>query len=159
MTAAICLGSNLGNRKKNLYDAVEILASKGLLITKESAIYETAPVEYYSVNDFLNQVILVETDETAETLLQILLKTEIELGRQRNSGDTIDRTIDLDLLFYQNYVIQTPGLILPHPRLHLRLFVLTPLAEVAKDWIHPQFNLPIDFMLENCLDKNTVLKV
>jgi deoxyguanosine kinase len=159
MTAAICLGSNLGDRKKNLSSAIEILMKKGYEIINESSIYKTAPVGYLSDNDFLNQVVLVKTDNGPEALLQDLLNTETQLGRRRNVDETSDRTIDLDLLFYENIVLQGPGIILPHPRLHLRRFVLKPMADVAASWIHPILNQSIGHLLKNCTDQHPLEKI
>jgi 2-amino-4-hydroxy-6-hydroxymethyldihydropteridine diphosphokinase len=159
MTAAICLGSNLGDRQKNLTDATEVLMTKGYEIINQSSIYETAPVGYLSDNDFLNQVILIKTDKGPEALLQDMLNTETQLGRRRNLDETSDRTIDLDLLFYENLVMQGPGIILPHPRLHLRRFVLKPLADVADSWVHPILNQSIGLLLKNCADQHHLVKI
>jgi 2-amino-4-hydroxy-6-hydroxymethyldihydropteridine diphosphokinase len=159
MTAAICLGSNLGDRSKHLKAAIDRISARGYHIISESNIYETAPVEYQSDHYFLNQVILVKTENKPESVLLDLLDTESELGRKRNTNETSDRTIDLDLLFYDDLVLQIPGLILPHPRLHLRRFVLKPLAEVAQGWIHPTQHQTVAALLEICSDKQNVFIV
>src|SRR6059058_896322 len=141
-TAYIGLGSNLGDRWANLSAAVRRLrAEPGLRVIDTSEVYETAPLDCPpGSGDYLNAVVAVETDRPPEELLRLLLRIERQFGRVR-TGPNSPRTLDLDLLLYGDRVINTPDLVVPHPRLHERLFVLAPLAEiygsVGHDAVHP----------------------
>jgi 2-amino-4-hydroxy-6-hydroxymethyldihydropteridine diphosphokinase len=131
----ICLGlgSNVGDREANIRAAVAGLAAwPGVSVTRVSSLYETAPVGYVDQADFLNAVACVETALPPEELLAACLAVEKGLGRERKVRWG-PRTIDIDVLLYDDVVMATPALTLPHPRLHERCFVLVPLAEVAPD--------------------------
>ena len=130
------IGTNLGDRERNLQEARDVLSQR-LEILKESSIYQTAPWGYLDQPAFLNQVIEAQTDLSSLNLLDFLKQTEKELGRQANFRYG-PRLIDLDILFFGNRIIQTPRLQVPHPRLTQRAFVLVPLAEIAPDFVHPQ---------------------
>ena len=130
------IGTNLGDRKRNLQEARAALSQR-LEILKESSIYQTAPWGYLDQPAFLNQVIEAQTTLSSLNLLDFLKQTEKQLGRQANFRFG-PRLIDLDILFYGNRIIQTPRLQVPHPRLTERAFVLIPLAEVAPEFVHPQ---------------------
>ena len=130
------IGTNLGDRDRNLRDALTALSQK-LKILKVSSIYQTAPWGYLDQPAFLNQVIEAETNLSPLNLLGFLKDTETLLGRKANFRWG-PRLIDLDLLFYDNRIIQTPRLQVPHPRLVERAFVLVPLAEIVPDLVHPQ---------------------
>ncbi len=136
--AYIGLGSNLGDRWETLSAAVRRLrAEPGLRLIASSEKYETAPVNCPPGSGvFLNAVVAVETDRSPEDLLQLLLRIEREFGRVRTEPNS-PRTLDLDLLLYGDRVINTPDLMIPHPRMHERDFVLAPLAEIAPDAKHP----------------------
>ena len=134
--AFIGLGSNLGNGRENLLLAWEELGkSGGLTCLSLSSPYFTEPLGLDTENWFTNAVGVVEARLVPEELLDCLLKIEKKLGRDRTVGQ--DRTIDLDLLYYDDLVISTALLTLPHPEIADRLFVLAPLVEVAPDHIHP----------------------
>lgn len=136
--AHVALGSNLGDRWNTLSNAVQRLrAEPGLRITAVSAFYETAPVDCPpGSGEFLNAVAAVETDRTPHDLLKVLLHIEQQFGRIRSEPNS-PRTLDLDLILYDNATVDTPDLILPHPRAHQRAFVLVPLAEISPDAVHP----------------------
>lgn len=134
--AYIAFGSNLGNRKENIRKALQLLREKGLQIEAVSSFLETEP---YGVTDqpmFVNGVCRAVTELPPEELLQLLLSTETEMGRVRlrRWGE---RNIDLDLLLYDDLCMHTDSLILPHPDMQNRDFVLLPLAEIAADVCHP----------------------
>ena len=140
--AYIGLGSNLGDRAANLAEARRQLAEAGRIVAV-SSIYETEP---WGVGpgqpDYLNQVVAMATPLPPSDLLKELLRIERKMGRVRSApGDA--RVIDLDLLLYGDEVIDEPGLTLPHPRMCDRAFVLTPLAEIAPDTVHPANGLTI----------------
>jgi len=138
----IGLGSNLGDRAGHLLRAVRGMLDAGLPIARLSSIYETAPVDFLEQPHFLNAVAeLAEVSRrfSPEQLLARLLRVEYALGRRRLSGVATrgPRTIDLDLLLYDDVQMDSEFLTLPHPRLHLRRFVLAPLAELVPDGQHP----------------------
>jgi 2-amino-4-hydroxy-6-hydroxymethyldihydropteridine diphosphokinase len=138
VTAYIALGSNLGDRRAYLDQALAALRRQpGVVVTRVSSIYETAPVGGPpGQGPYLNAVAEVDTERTADELLSVLLEVEAGLGRVRLEREG-PRTLDLDLLLYGDLVRGDPHLTLPHPRLHERLFVLRPLAEVAPGVVHP----------------------
>jgi 2-amino-4-hydroxy-6-hydroxymethyldihydropteridine diphosphokinase len=137
-TAYLGLGSNLGDRRAALDAAVRRLrAEPSLRVLAVSGYYETAPVDCPpGSGDYLNAAAAVETDRDPHDLLQLLHRIEHQLGRVR-TGVNAPRTLDLDLLLYGDRVIDTPDLVVPHPRLHERAFVLYPLNEIAPDVAHP----------------------
>lgn len=144
MTAYIALGSNLGDRLANLRSAVEHLRELGT-ITTCSSIYETEPREYTAQPWFLNAVVALDSALSPQALMQALLHIEFALGRQRHAGAPAKgpRLIDLDLLIFDDIALNQTGLRLPHPRLHERLFVLAPLAEIAPALTHPTLHRSI----------------
>ena len=136
VTVYIGLGSNLGDRSKNLSGAVERLSSVGT-VTAVSSIYETKPwgVEGYQPR-YLNQAAAVDTSMDALDVVTELLSIEYSLGRAREEKNA-SRTLDLDLLLHGDSVMNASGVAVPHPRLHERAFVLIPLVEIAPDIVHP----------------------
>lgn len=142
--AYVALGSNLGDRARQLADAVAALAAmEGVIVRRQASVYETAPVGGPAGQGaYLNSVAEVETTLTARQLLDRLLAIETSQGRVRGEKDG-PRTLDLDLLLYDNVVLDDAHLVIPHPRLHERLFVLDPLAEIAPGVKHPRLNKSI----------------
>ena len=133
---AIALGSNIGDRRAHLDDAVSRLAVF-LAAMKVSSYYETAPVDVIGEQwAFLNAAAIGETEWTARAVLETLLAVEIAHGRQR-PHPSAPRTLDLDIILFGDAIINEPGLIVPHPRFRERRFVLDPLAEIAADWRDP----------------------
>ena len=133
----ISLGSNQGDRLDYLTKALILIEAQDIRVVAFSSIYETTPWGFESTL-FYNACAQLETALVPEDLMKILLMIEEKLGRVRNSEVGYSaRTIDLDLLFYNGLVIDLPFLTLPHPRIHLRNFVLLPLSEIAPNWIHP----------------------
>jgi 2-amino-4-hydroxy-6-hydroxymethyldihydropteridine diphosphokinase len=134
-TIYLSLGSNLGNRARNIYDALRRLGSH-IRIDKISSLYETEPVGITDQPWFLNLVCRGETDLTPEALLDVAKTIEREMGRQKGVRFG-PRLIDIDILLYGNLVLDLPQLKIPHPRLHERGFVLIPLGELAPHLFHP----------------------
>ena len=135
VTAYLGLGSNLGDRKQNLAQAMDLL-SQHLAIKKLSSVYETEPVGYKEQPLFLNAVCRVSMGLSPENLLRLTKKIEAKLGRTPGPSNA-PRLIDIDILFYDNEVLNDKELTIPHPRLVERAFVLVPLAEIAPDLVHP----------------------
>lgn len=131
----LALGSNLGDRQEHLQQAIAALPPQ-MEVKAKSHIYETPPWGYEDQPKFYNQVIKAETYLQPEQLLKHLKRLEVALGRQASFPNG-PRLIDLDLLFFDHLVLNTPNLTLPHPRLHERGFVLLPLMDIAPDLIHP----------------------
>lgn len=154
--AAIALGSNLGERRVHLNDALDHIAQlPSTSVTRVSQFYETDPVTPADAigpagGQYLNAAAVIHTSLTARELLNHLLTIERDIGRIRNPDNRWGpRTIDLDLLLYAGFVYAEPGLIIPHPRLHLRRFVLDPLAEIAPDWIVPSLQRSVGELLRS----------
>ncbi|MBZ5532281.1 MAG: 2-amino-4-hydroxy-6-hydroxymethyldihydropteridine diphosphokinase [Acidobacteriia bacterium] len=138
-TVYLSLGSNLGDRAANLADARRRLQELGA-ITATSALYETEPVEVAEEQPwFLNCVVAMKTELEPRQLLTCLLALEQSMGRKR-SANKAPRTVDIDILLFGNLALETPGMSIPHPRMHQRRFVLQPLAEIAPDARHPLLN-------------------
>jgi 2-amino-4-hydroxy-6-hydroxymethyldihydropteridine diphosphokinase len=158
--AYLCLGGNLGNCIETFAKAIKLLERQAIRVSKYSSIYISGAWGMEKAPDFYNQVIAVKTSHTAEQLMQILLETEKKLGRVRDGDDTYrSRPIDMDILFFNQDLIQTPQLEVPHPRLHLRRFVLEPLNEIAPGLIHPGITKTISQLLAVCEDKSTTKKL
>lgn len=132
------LGTNIGNRRGNLVKAAALLAERVGDILALSGFMETEPWGFESENLFLNAAIKMETPLTPDELLSATQAIEREMGREKKSDGTYhDRVIDIDILLYDNRVIEQPGLIVPHPLMQERLFVMAPLAEIAPFERHP----------------------
>lgn len=145
-TIALALGSNLGDRRRALRDAVAELGSF-ITITAVSPVYETAPAYVADQPAFLNAAVLGKTGLEPPALLQALKGLEKKLGRAP-SFQYGPRLIDLDIIFYGDRMLITPELVLPHPRMAEREFVLRPLADIAPHWQHPENGLMVTAMLE-----------
>lgn len=145
------LGSNLGDRQNNLIQALQQLKSK-VTVEKVSSFYETEPVGYLDQPLFLNAVALVSTDLTPEEVFSLAKTVERRMGRQPTFRNA-PRPIDIDILFYDDLILENPELQIPHPRLHERAFVLVPLAEIAPELIHPIFKQTVSEMLQKVGDK------
>lgn len=146
-TAYLALGSNLGDRAANLTAALTLLDEAGIRVAARSRLYETDPVTADPQPLYLNGAARVETTLAADELLALCLAVERSLGRERPPGavSPAPRPIDLDLLLYGDQVIARPNLIVPHPRLLERPFVLIPLADVATPGLrHPTTDAPLD---------------
>lgn len=155
--AYLLTGGNMGDRLVSLQQACMKIEKQAGIVLKKSAVYETAAWGITDQNLFLNQVLLVSTSLPPQELLHTLLHIEQELGRKRimKMGP---RIIDIDILFYNNEIISTPVLTVPHPQIANRRFVLTPLNEIAPGFIHPGLQKTIAELLEICPDNLEVRK-
>lgn len=155
-TAYIGLGSNLGDRAGNLALAIRALMEASFVVHKLSAIYETEPLEIESDTKFLNMVAEIRVKNVSATqMMARLLRIEYLLGRRDKSLNK-PRTADLDILFFGDQQVDSEFLTLPHPRLHLRKFVLCPLAEIAPNFVHPVLKKEIVEILAECDDTSEV---
>ena len=155
-TAYISLGSNLGNRAGNLLLAVRGLLEASFTVNKLSAIYETEPFDVKNHGAFLNMVAEIHINNiSASQMMARMLRIEYLLGR-RNKTEKKPRTVDLDLLLFGDYQCDTEFLILPHPRMHERRFVLTPLAEISPQIVHPGLQKNVQELLQECGDFSIV---
>ncbi|WP_040206526.1 2-amino-4-hydroxy-6-hydroxymethyldihydropteridine diphosphokinase [Neobacillus jeddahensis] len=155
-SAFIALGSNIGNRYDNIMSAINQLVSySNIKLVNCSSVYETDPVGYEDQDLFLNMVIEVQTSLSAMELLDVCLKTELELGRKRiiHWGP---RTIDLDILTFNQENIETEKLIVPHPRMLERAFVLIPLTEINAANRIPGVDKPLNLLIDELPDKEGV---
>lgn len=155
--AYIGIGSNQGNRTDYCNKALRAI-TKFAVIKSLSSVYETEPVGVIDQPDFINCVVEIETGLGPYELFSKLLDIENRLGRKR-AGAGGPRTIDLDLIFYDDLVIQGEDLTIPHPRAHLRRFVLEPLCEIAPDFVHPILKVSVSKLLNGLEDNKRVQRL
>jgi 2-amino-4-hydroxy-6-hydroxymethyldihydropteridine diphosphokinase len=155
--AYLLIGGNLGDRLANLNNAIQKIELHCGKIISSSAIYETAAWGFTEQPPFFNQALQVETALSATELMQQLLNIELSLGRERLLP-LGPRTIDLDIIYFNNEIIQNDIVSIPHPRMEQRNFVLIPLNEIAPNYLHPIFNLPTSTLLKQCKDESHVYK-
>jgi 2-amino-4-hydroxy-6-hydroxymethyldihydropteridine diphosphokinase len=152
----IGIGSNLGDSLKNCKNAVEILSrGKGIELKTVSSFYKTEPVGIENQNYFINAVVEIKTDLSALNLMHEVQNIENDMGRERRVKGG-PRIIDLDLLFYGQNVVNDHNLIIPHPEIHKRRFVLEPLCEIAPYFIHPSFGISIRGLNDRLSDNKIV---
>lgn len=144
----LALGSNVGNRLANLKAAIASLPPQ-MEVKAKSKVYETPPWGYANQEKFLNQVLKVDTYLEPEQLLKHLKRLEVALGREVTFQNG-PRVIDIDILFYDDLVIESPIVVIPHPRLHERGFVLLPLMDIAPDLVHPVKERTVRDLLAGC---------
>ncbi|MBI2541443.1 2-amino-4-hydroxy-6-hydroxymethyldihydropteridine diphosphokinase [Candidatus Woesearchaeota archaeon] len=144
------IGSNIGHKEENIRKAVDLIKEK-CKILKKSSLYETEPVGYREQDWFLNCAIEIETKLEPLELLEFLQSIEKKMGRIKKIKNG-PRIIDMDILFYDNLFINEKNLIIPHPRLHERLFVLEPLKEIAPYFVHPVLNRKIKELYKELTD-------
>ncbi len=155
----LSLGSNQGHCRQNIWDAFSLLGKKVGKICSSSSFYETEPWGFEAENRFLNVVAKVETDLSPDELICHLLEIEQLLGRKRSNQEGYQsRPIDIDILFYGNQILNTVDVTVPHPRLHLRNFVLIPLCEMAPGLEHPVFKKTATQLLTECTDAGEIQK-
>jgi len=144
----LALGSNLGNRATNLKEALASLSPQ-MEVKAKSKVYETPPWGHTEQEKFFNQVVMVKTYLEPELLLKHLKRLEVALGRKA-SFQNGPRLIDIDILFYDDLVLESPALVIPHPHVHERGFVLLPMLDIAPDLVHPVKQRSVRDMLAGC---------
>lgn len=157
--AIVLFGSNLGNRQKEMNDALERLTHVLGPPEKISSVYESASWGKEDEPEYLNMVAGFRTSLAAAEVLDVLLATEMHAGRTRGTVRYESRTIDLDLLFYGAQIIHEPNLHIPHPRMENRRFTLVPLHEIYPDLIHPVHQVSISKLLDQCMDAGEVIQI
>jgi 2-amino-4-hydroxy-6-hydroxymethyldihydropteridine diphosphokinase len=150
----IGLGTNLGDRKQNLIEAQTLLRQT---VVRASSYFDTEPVGFLDQPWFLNQVIEIETNLLPAKLLLRCMEVERKMGRERKVPKG-PRVIDLDILFYGNLIVNEPDLIIPHPAIPERKFVLDPMNEIAQDFVHPALRKSISQLLQECPDQSVTIR-
>ena len=157
--AYLSLGSNRGNRTANLTNAINLLSEWTGDVTTVSSLYETPPWRMVDKIKFFNQVLLLKTALPALQLIDTLILVETMMGRQRTSKKYEPRIIDIDILFFDDEIINTEVLTVPHPLIQERRFILQPMAEIAPEFIHPVFKKSMTQLLVECEDKSAIKKL
>ena len=158
--AVLLLGSNLGDGQLLFQHVISMIDERLGKLEMQSALYQSPPWGFEHENNFINQVLIMNTEKDSEQVLQSCLQIEVDLGRKkRKTQGYVARIIDIDVLFVNDEVIETESLVLPHPRLHLRKFTLLPLAELIPDFVHPTLNKTIQELLVACEDNSEVRKI
>ncbi len=153
------IGGNIGNKPQNFMRAYQLIDQKLGKITVKSSVYETPPWGFHSENKFWNQVLCIETIFEAEELLWRIKEIEESFGLKSKEERFTDREMDVDILYFDDDFYESKGLIIPHPRIQERKFVLVPLVEIAPDFKHPLLRMTNLTLLENCHDESIIRKV
>ena len=158
-TAILLIGCNIGKREENLAHAISLIGEKTGVIQLCSSVYEAEPWGFESDQNFLNQCLTVRTTLTPSELLSQLQAIETGMGRERRTEKYTDRIIDIDILFYDDLVLSSEELTIPHPRIEERKFTLIPLLEILPGLVHPVSDKPIKEILLSCRDPLSVRKM
>jgi len=150
------MGTNLGDRELNLQTALENIRENIGKVVSLSSVYETEPWGFNTSETFLNAVIEVGTELSPSGVLGAILMIETLLGRTRGEKQYSSRVIDIDILLYNDLIVNEVSLKIPHPLLHERMFVLVPLCEIAPQLIHPVLNVTVATLLTSCMDMSLV---
>jgi 2-amino-4-hydroxy-6-hydroxymethyldihydropteridine diphosphokinase len=149
------LGSNLGDRELLLKDAILAIEERVGKVIKKSKVYESTPWRSEGQRNYLNQILKVKTELQSDDVLFTILDIEKNLGRLRLEKWS-ERLIDIDIIFFNDSIIETPELCVPHKHMHERMFVLAPLHNIEPEMVHPKYNKTVDELLQICTDKELV---
>ena len=153
------IGGNTGNKHDNFDKVYTFIKNELGDIIKQSSVYETPPWGFESEENFWNQILMIETVFSPEKLLKNIAEIENWFGRERVSGKYSSREMDIDILYFDELILKTETLTIPHPQIANRVFVLVPLAEIAPEYVHPQLQMTSLKMLKNCSDSSVIKKV
>jgi 2-amino-4-hydroxy-6-hydroxymethyldihydropteridine diphosphokinase len=159
MNAILAIGTNIGPREENLKEAVIKIKKYIGSVIELSSVYETEPWGFNTEDQFLNMVVMVNTGLSPAVLLEKVQLVETLMGRVKSEIQYTSRVIDIDILFFGDQVVNEWNLIIPHPHIQKRRFVLVPLCEIAPELIHPVLNKTVATLLESCTDSGKVIKV
>jgi 2-amino-4-hydroxy-6-hydroxymethyldihydropteridine diphosphokinase len=157
METLLLLGANIGEIKKTFLDAINKLNNMGSIL-KASSLY-SSPSWGFEANDFINQALIYQTNLYPQKLISNILAIEKELGRERNAFGYESRVIDIDVILIKDTIICSKELVVPHPKMHQRKFVLVPCNEIAGNWLHPLLNKKISELLLCCEDNSIIKKI
>ena len=155
----LSIGGNLGNKRANFDKVYTHIQNELGCIVLRSSVYETPAWGFVSEDSFWNQVLCIETLLNPSEILEKIKKIDAAFGRKRSGNGYSSREMDIDILYFDDNIINTENLTIPHPLLHKRLFVLVPLAEIAPDFVHPVLKLSSLEMLNSCDDKSMIKKL
>lgn len=153
------IGGNTGNKHENFDKVYTFIKNELGDIIKRSSVYETPPWGFESVENFWNQVLVIETEFSPEELLQKLTEIENRFGRERGTAGYSSRKMDIDILYFEELILNTENLTIPHPQIANRLFVIIPLVEIAPEFVHPLLKINSLQLLEKCTDCSVIGKV
>jgi 2-amino-4-hydroxy-6-hydroxymethyldihydropteridine diphosphokinase len=153
------IGGNLGNKPDNFKKVHQLIQNEMGEIVEKSSVYESPPWGFEAKESFWNQVLVIHSDDLPHKLLNKIHEIEKVFGRKRNKKKYSSREMDIDILYFDNAFIEEKNLIVPHPLINKRKFVLVPLAEIAPNLKHPLLRLTSLEMLDNCRDKSILKKV
>lgn len=151
------LGSNIGDRQNHLKRGIECLQQEKIMVVAQSSIYETSPWGVESQDMYLNQVIELESEISPGELIEILQNCERKIGRNSEQGHLQARVLDIDIVFYGDQIIKNNKIEIPHPRMHLRMFVLVPLLELDEDFVNPISGKAVWELYNECRDDSEVV--
>src|SRR5690554_5850622 len=155
----LSVGGNLGNKQHNLQKVRMYISRRIGELTGQSSVYETPPWGFFAEEDFWNQVLQVRTALSPENVLREAHEIEQLFGRKQDAGYYMSREMDIDILYYDSDTISTDELIIPHPRIPERLFVLVPLVELAPGYVHPVHKRTNRQLLDQCSDKSAITRI
>ncbi|MBN2637021.1 MAG: 2-amino-4-hydroxy-6-hydroxymethyldihydropteridine diphosphokinase [Prolixibacteraceae bacterium] len=153
------IGGNIGDKHQNFIKVADLVEIRLGEILKTSSIYETPPWGFFSDDYFWNRVLLIETQLEPKNLLKEIHNIEAEFGRKRTGKRYTSREMDIDILYFEHLVAETEELIIPHPQIQNRKFVLIPLVEISPNFKHPILQLTNSQLLEHCNDESVIIKV
>jgi 2-amino-4-hydroxy-6-hydroxymethyldihydropteridine diphosphokinase len=155
----LCIGGNLGEREANLEETIDFIDINFGDVLAVSSVYESEPWGMTDVPNFLNQVVHIQSELSNDQLLAEIAELEEFFGRDRSAEGYVSREMDVDVLFIDNEIVENEKLIVPHPRIAERRFVLEPLAEIASDLVHPILKQSVSELLKACKDPGKVTRL